>query len=181
MEKARVTTSHQRTQGCLGMMRNLMMTSSNGNLFRVTGPLWGESTGHWWIPLTKASDAGLWFLLICTWTNGWVSNRDAGDLRRHRAHYDVSVMHGYDENCVENAGCITYHFCFWIRIDIQKYPWFISAVNWLIHCRYKRIFSGKTMRLLSFSMYKIRYCIMKFSYYWLRFMWLSIVKLCCAN
>ena len=23
-----------------------MMTSSNGNIFRVTGPLWGESTGH---------------------------------------------------------------------------------------------------------------------------------------
>ena len=26
------------------------------------------------------------------WTNGWVNNRDAGDLRRHRAHYDVIVM-----------------------------------------------------------------------------------------
>ena len=37
-----------------------MMTSSNGNTFRVTGPLWGESTGHRWIPLTKASDAELW-------------------------------------------------------------------------------------------------------------------------
>ena len=36
-----------------------MMTSSNGNLFRVTGPLWGEFTGHRWIPLTKASDAEL--------------------------------------------------------------------------------------------------------------------------
>ena len=28
--------------------------------FRVTGPLWGESNRHWWIPLTKASDAELW-------------------------------------------------------------------------------------------------------------------------
>ena len=28
--------------------------------FRVTGPLWGESTGHRWIPLTKTSDAELW-------------------------------------------------------------------------------------------------------------------------
>ena len=34
-----------------------MMTSSIGNIFRVTGPLWGEITGHQWIPLTKASDA----------------------------------------------------------------------------------------------------------------------------
>ena len=24
--------------------------------------------------------------------NGWVNNRDAGDLRRYRAHYDVIVM-----------------------------------------------------------------------------------------
>ena len=34
----------------------------------------------------------LMFSLICSWTNGWVKNRDAGDLRRHRAHYDVTVM-----------------------------------------------------------------------------------------
>ena len=39
------------------------MTSLNGNLFRVTGPLWGESTGHRWIPLTKTSDAELWCFL----------------------------------------------------------------------------------------------------------------------
>ena len=37
-----------------------MMMSSNGNIFRVTGPLWGESTGHRWIPLPKANDAELW-------------------------------------------------------------------------------------------------------------------------
>ena len=30
--------------------------------------------------------------LICAWINGWVNNRAAGNLRRHRAHYDVSVM-----------------------------------------------------------------------------------------
>ena len=41
----------------------------------------------------KASDAELWrFTLICAWTNGWVNDGDAGDLRRHRAHYDVTVM-----------------------------------------------------------------------------------------
>ena len=32
------------------------------------------------------------FSLICTWTNDWARNRDAGDLRRHPAHYDVTVM-----------------------------------------------------------------------------------------
>ena len=30
--------------------------------------------------------------LICTRTNGSVNNREAGDLRRHRCHYDVTVM-----------------------------------------------------------------------------------------
>ena len=30
--------------------------------------------------------------LICVWINGWVNNREAGDLRRYRAHYDVIVM-----------------------------------------------------------------------------------------
>ena len=40
-----------------------MMTSSNGNIFRVTDPLCGEFTSHRWIPLTKTSDAELWFFL----------------------------------------------------------------------------------------------------------------------
>ena len=34
----------------------------------------------------------LMFSLICAWINGWVNNGEAGDLRRHRAHYDVAVM-----------------------------------------------------------------------------------------
>ena len=42
---------------------NDMMTSSNGNIFRVTGHLCGEFTGLRWIPHTKASDAELWCFL----------------------------------------------------------------------------------------------------------------------
>ena len=34
----------------------------------------------------------LMFSLICVWINAWVNNREAGDLRRFRVHYDVSVM-----------------------------------------------------------------------------------------
>ena len=40
-----------------------MMTSSNGNIFRVTGHLCREFTGRRWIPRTKASDAELWYFL----------------------------------------------------------------------------------------------------------------------
>ena len=32
------------------------------------------------------------FSLICAWINGWVKNGEAGDMRRRRAHYDVTVM-----------------------------------------------------------------------------------------
>ena len=40
---------------------------------------------------------GLWrealmFSFICAWTNVWANNRNASDLRRHRTHYDVTVM-----------------------------------------------------------------------------------------
>ena len=55
--------------------------------------LCGEFTGDRWIPRTKVSDAELSiFSLIFAWINGWVDNREAGELRRHRAHYDIIVM-----------------------------------------------------------------------------------------
>ena len=40
--------------------------------------------GHW--------HGALMFSLISAWTNVWVNNREARDLRRHDAHYDVIVM-----------------------------------------------------------------------------------------
>ena len=36
---------------------------------------------------------GLMFSLICAWMNDWINIREAGDLRRHRTHYDVTVMY----------------------------------------------------------------------------------------
>ena len=34
----------------------------------------------------------LMFSLICAWINGWLNNGEAGDLRCHRTHYDVTVI-----------------------------------------------------------------------------------------
>ena len=74
------------------IMYLLMMTSSNGNIFRVTGPLCGEFTGPGEFsaqrPVTRSFDVSL----ICARINDWVNNREAGDLRRYRGHYDVIVM-----------------------------------------------------------------------------------------
>ena len=52
--------------------------------------------GIHWSPV-NSPHKGQWrgalmFSLICAWINGWVNNREAGNLRRHRAHYDVTVM-----------------------------------------------------------------------------------------
>ena len=38
----------------------------------------------------------LMFSMNCAWINGWVNIREAGDLRRHRAHHDVIVMKNVD-------------------------------------------------------------------------------------
>ena len=80
--------------------RWFIMTSSNGNIFRVTGPLWGEFSSHRWVPLINTSDAELWCLfLVCAWTNGWVNNRDPGEFRCHRPHYEVTIMFSVLANC----------------------------------------------------------------------------------
>ena len=39
-------------------------------------------------PVTRSFDVSL----ICDWINGWVNSREAGDLRHHRAQYDVIMM-----------------------------------------------------------------------------------------
>ena len=73
----------------------IMVTSSHGNIFRVTGPLCREFPGPRWIPRTKASDADVFawcFLRSVAWINGWVNNCEAGDLKRNRSRYDVIVM-----------------------------------------------------------------------------------------
>ena len=74
----------------------LMMMSANGKKFpcycpfvrRIQqSPLNSPHKGQWC--------RALMFSLICAWTNGWANNQDAGDLRRHHAHYDVTAMIKY--------------------------------------------------------------------------------------
>ena len=52
------------------------------NRFSVNSPHKGQWRG------------ALVFSLICDWINGWVNNREAGDLIRHRFYIDVTVMNG---------------------------------------------------------------------------------------
>ena len=113
------TPCYPRSYGCVVCW--YMMTSSNGNIFHVTGHLCGNfpHKGHW--------RGALMFSLICVWINNWVNNREAGDLRCYRTHYDVTVMYPvmYPSLCnlFEN----------WAPVDdingCPIFKWF--AVTWL--------------------------------------------------
>ena len=61
-------------------------------------------------PSQRPARGALKFSLICTWTNVWVNNRDAGDLRPHSAHYDVTVM-----------------LCLMMNMLPKNIPWFMFS------------------------------------------------------
>ena len=55
----------------------------------------------------------LMFSLTCVWINGWVNNRETGDLRRHHAHYDVTVMY-----------CL-----FFFSLLLHSHFWWITSIS----------------------------------------------------
>ena len=89
-----------------------MMTSSNGSIFRVTGPLYGEFAVTGELPHLGQWRGALMFSLICVSINGLVNNREAGDLRRHRAHYDVTVMRAH--KTTRNRGLNAINALVWV-------------------------------------------------------------------
>ena len=54
-------------------------------------------------PLKGQWRRALMFSLICARINDWVNNGEAGDLRRHRVHYDVIVMFNATKNNKQNG------------------------------------------------------------------------------
>ena len=81
-----------------------IMTSSNGNIFHVTGPLCGEFTGHWWFPNSKASDVELWCFFdlrlnkpLSKQSRDWWFETQLGSLWRHyngfMINYEISSLH----------------------------------------------------------------------------------------
>ena len=75
-------------------------------------PYWPFVRGIHRLPL-NSPHKGQWrgalmVSLICAWINGWVSNQDAGVLRRNRGHYDVTVMFRNDKtgSCLFLSGCV---------------------------------------------------------------------------
>ena len=67
-------------------------------------------------PLKGQWRGALMLSFMCTWTNGWVDNRNSSDLRHYRAHYDVTVM------AIPSVGLnntIPKHICYFKRTTYQ--------------------------------------------------------------
>ena len=92
--------------------------------------------------------------LICALTNGWVNSRDADDLRRNRAHYDVIVMIDFKEchrhskfRAIQNGQHLAedifkYSCCILIQITLKFVPKYhtdnklvlVKVIASLIYC-----------------------------------------------
>ena len=132
---------------CLGL--NELNTHANDNGFPYQHDdviKWKHFPRNWPIVrrIHRRIHKGQWrgalmFSLICTWINSWVNNPEAGDLRRHRAHCDVSVMSSecwqrvwynygwlYTENtldCVHTLFAMTMHnisYFYTTRMTVKK-------------------------------------------------------------
>ena len=68
----------------------------------------------------------LMFPLICVWIHGWENNREAGDLRRIRPHYDVTVMLFPVRSWNTSIHCVPRH------VLIKE---MIRSSHWLPHYR----------------------------------------------
>ena len=83
---------------------------------------WKHFPRYW--PFVNSPHKGQWrralvFSLICAWINGWVNNRESGDLIRHRDHYDVTVMIFLGIHCM----------CMW-KVIVHDFPssWNVSKI-----------------------------------------------------
>ena len=101
----------------------IMMTSWNGTVSALLAICAGNSPVPVEFPAQRPVSQ---FSLIYVWINGWVNNREAGDLRRNSAHYDVIVMCSalyaiscytglcYNENRLQDSATV-------IRVHIDSY------------------------------------------------------------
>ena len=112
-----------------------MMTSSNGNVFRATGHLCGEFTDPHEFPAQRPVTRSFVVFFVCVWINDWVNNREAGDLRCYRAHYDVTVMRKswfISMLFYDSADCWTYSILWSDTMMISPSVWLMVTASALL-------------------------------------------------
>ena len=67
------------------------------------------------------------FSLIWAWIKDGVNNREVGDLRRHRGHYDVNIMNIVPTNTIPSSRFCLY---FWYQCSRGSKQWITISVLW---------------------------------------------------
>ena len=119
---------------CLGnpsVLPVIMMTSSNENIFLVTGPLCGVFTGHRWMLCTKASDAEFWYFFnlclnkrLSKQSSGWCSETPPRTLWHHCNDSHDKMLHlrillGHQNTC-STYSLNGLHLCFFLKLLLSS-------------------------------------------------------------
>ena len=83
---------------------------------------WSFVQGIHWSPVNSPHKGQWCGALICTWINGWINNGEAGDLRHHRTHYDVTIT------CCQIACLIVYYTCHFCVICLCRLWWQLNLL-----------------------------------------------------
>ena len=74
--------------------------------------------------------------LVLAWTNSWANNGDAGDLRRHRTHYDAIVIYNVSTQppswTQSFIPCVVHQGNHWCNFVISP-PWELPATLWRVN------------------------------------------------
>ena len=79
------------------------------------------------------------FSLICAWMNGWVNKREVGDLRRHRAYHDVTVIHNEDVVCDKSCQ-FSFELCL-TSLLVRVYRYCAYAISYDIGVHNRRLYN----------------------------------------
>ena len=114
-------------EGMHAFCRCIFLSQDDVMKWKYVPRYWPFVRGILWSPV-NSPHKGQWrvalmFSLICAWINSWVNNREAGDLRRHRAHYGVIVM----QNRV-SVGWISWA-CLSICIHFRTYKRLVKGIS----------------------------------------------------
>ena len=98
----------------------------------------------------------LMFSLICAWINGLVNNGEAGDLRYHRAHYDVTViLRVYvflGESCVHRSVCVFTCKLYRVFMRVVLYSCVLYCILLFLH-----LWNGSEIISIHVYMYYVHY------------------------
>ena len=126
--------------------------------FRVTGPLWGESTDDRWIPLTKTSDAEVWYFLYL--------NKPVQRTNETPVIWDAIVLIIWRHSKAETLSCLWPLLCLSWRKHVFINYQTVASLKFLIRnwieadlsqkiCNYRRPHTGTSYIMTSWQRFRI--------------------------